>query len=360
MSPVHYDSLDLLKAIAIFFVVLYHFNSIPTDLLKHLTASQLVNYWFKALLSCCVPVFFFVNGALLLNKPLDVKKHYLKTLKIIPLCFLWGAITLFVMQFAKHQLLTVSQFFTYLWAWKSGWINHLWFLQALFVVYALAPLIALAFQQHRTLFYIFFGVLMIFTFGNTLLIMLVNSFAYCFNMPPLARTFNFFNSFHPFRGIYGYTIGYFMLGGIAFSLRNQYQQGKHRIGAVIVIALASLLLASYGLINTLSTKKLFDVVFLGYDTLCAAAITLSLFVLSLNYTHSGHCGLILQRIAQNSLGIYLVHRMFGFWLQPYFLQLRISTHIWSNVLFALLLLFLSLGVCLVLRRVPGVKLLFSL
>ena len=57
-----FENIDLLKALAIYFVVIYHFNIIPINVIEPDSCWNYFNYYLKSILSTCVPIFFFVNG----------------------------------------------------------------------------------------------------------------------------------------------------------------------------------------------------------------------------------------------------------------------------------------------------------
>ena len=57
-----FDFVDLLKATAIFFVLIYHFSLMNVDFIHNGEWTSYINYYLKSLLSTCVPLFFFVNG----------------------------------------------------------------------------------------------------------------------------------------------------------------------------------------------------------------------------------------------------------------------------------------------------------
>ena len=85
-SEERFAGLDLLKAIAILLVVFVHDNDIIIDFLARPDLATCVNYGFYSLVSLCVPILFLVNGALVMNKPFDAKRFFLKTVKIAALC----------------------------------------------------------------------------------------------------------------------------------------------------------------------------------------------------------------------------------------------------------------------------------
>ena len=70
------EYIDLLEASAILFVVLYHTRDYTYNFLEGEKGLLLyVPYFFRAVLSTCVPLFFFANGFLLLNKKFDLKNR---------------------------------------------------------------------------------------------------------------------------------------------------------------------------------------------------------------------------------------------------------------------------------------------
>ncbi|MCL1849818.1 MAG: acyltransferase family protein, partial [Bacteroidetes bacterium] len=94
-SKNRFDYLDILKALAILFVIIYHFNSFHENFLENNSISVYFNFYIKTIFSTCVPIFFFINGALLLNrKELDIKKHLFNCVKIFGLVVIWSMITI--------------------------------------------------------------------------------------------------------------------------------------------------------------------------------------------------------------------------------------------------------------------------
>ena len=71
-AKVHY----LIKAI--YFVCFYHYNNLNIDFLSNPSISTYFNYFIRGIASTGVPLFFMVNGELMLNKDYDLKKHIKK------------------------------------------------------------------------------------------------------------------------------------------------------------------------------------------------------------------------------------------------------------------------------------------
>ncbi len=117
---------DLLESIAIFLVLSYHGTNYSCDFLQDSdNILYYVRYFLRTILSCCVPLFFFVNGYLLLNRKFDLKKHILKIVRLVILTVIWGIIDLFILMFVRNEFLSVKEFLMGVWSCKQGWINHL-------------------------------------------------------------------------------------------------------------------------------------------------------------------------------------------------------------------------------------------
>ena len=210
------DNIDLLKALAIYLVVIYHFNRIPVNIIDTDSYWNYFNFYLKSIFSTCVPIFFFVNGLLLLNKEkIDIRKHIKKIINIVILTVLWGFITLVALIYIRGEMLSIPQIIKGSWSLRQGWNNHLWFLCTLIVIYVFYPLIHAVYHTNKKSFYFFFVCVMLFTFGNVLLGNVATTISYFSNKFMNSNLqWNYFANFNPFRGIYGYSIGYFMLGGI--------------------------------------------------------------------------------------------------------------------------------------------------
>ena len=73
--------IDYLKALGICLVVCYHSRYIPFD-----------NTVFAGLFSCCVPIFFMVNGYMMLRKERTISDLWKSNLKLIGLTIIWSFI----------------------------------------------------------------------------------------------------------------------------------------------------------------------------------------------------------------------------------------------------------------------------
>jgi surface polysaccharide O-acyltransferase-like enzyme len=355
-----FDNIDLLKFIAIFFVILYHFNSLHVNFLIDRSLSTYFNYFITTILGTCVPIFFFVNGALLLNKSeLDLRKHVYKILKLVGLSLIWSIIILLLLMVIRNEKLSVHDLLLGSWMLKMGWNNYLWFLKALVVVYIFYPLIFNAWKMNPRFVHFFLLCVMVLTFGNTLIANCVLVFSFIFNLFLNKNPYvDYFSGFDAFAGIYGYTIGYFILGGLFFYNREYFKKKKFVYLSSLLIPLSMLLLFSYGLMASFRQKNIFDLTWNGYDMLFTLINVIALFILTMPYRHIRWWGKFVKVVGENSLGIYLIHFLVGSFAFPYFSKFSVSSMLVSDVIFSLIILCSSLGLVLLFKKIPVVKHLF--
>ena len=72
-------------------VVSYHATTVDYGIIDG-RGYEIFNYIIRAFLSAGVPLFFFANGFLLMNRPFELKKHVIKLMRIIILTVVWAAI----------------------------------------------------------------------------------------------------------------------------------------------------------------------------------------------------------------------------------------------------------------------------
>lgn len=354
--------LDFIKVLAIYFVCFYHYNNFQTNFLSNPSASTYLTYFIKSIASSGVPLFFMVNGALMLTRKYDLKKHVKKIINIIALTVMWGIITLIILAPIQGNTYTKSEFINALWCWQGGTINHLWFLQALVCVYLLYPLIKEIYdKEDKSVLKYFLVTVFIFTFGNVILNMMVNTLNAFFKTSYIGHDrINLFNNFNVFRGFYGYTIVYFILGGLILEkLKENIDISFKKMVLLFIIGMFSLFL--YGIIMSKLTSQIYDTIWNGYDTVMTLLICISIFCISfLIKDKIDRFSSVVVLIGENTLGIYFIHRIIGAIIKPYYLSLSFSTNIIINLLFGLVVMMLSLMVTLILKKVPIINRLFRI
>ncbi|BCG61129.1 acyltransferase [Paenibacillus sp. URB8-2] len=356
--------LDLIKTVAIYLVCFYHFNNLPTDILSNPSFFNYLNYGIEGLASAGVPLFFMVNGALMLNRSYNLRKHVRKIIAICILTVVWGILTLAILIPIKGDSYTAIQFAKALVEWKQFRIFHLWFLQTLVCLYILFPLIKEVYdKKDKGPLYFFFGMAFLLTFGNVLLSNIVNAAEWVMKVNYLEKNYNFFNKFNVFNGFYAFSIVYFILGGwLQFKLqKNRFRRPGIPVLTGMILS-ASIALLVYGLIMSLSNGEVFDTVFDGYDTMMTLIVTAGLFILSSRYNQGKYPRLSqgIKVIGSNTLGIYFIHVIVGWSTLPYYKLLPFSMNLLANLMYGVAVLFLSLLIVVLLKKVPVVKLLFRL
>jgi surface polysaccharide O-acyltransferase-like enzyme len=131
---------DAIKVLAIYLVCIYHYNHLDCNILdSQNNIGAYLNYYFYGIPSMAVPLFFMVNGALLLNKPCKLENHLRKVLYLYILVFVWSAISLVVFIPIEGTSYSLKEFLKAWFYLKQGTSNHLWFLQTLISVYLIFP-----------------------------------------------------------------------------------------------------------------------------------------------------------------------------------------------------------------------------
>lgn len=355
-----YEFIDLLKASAIFFVVIYHFNNLKINFLGTQSTVSYFHYFFKSILSTCVPIFFFVNGALLLNKDFNLKKHISKIVHLTILTIVWGILTLFVLMFVKNEYMSLPEFAKGLWNLKQGWINHLWYLPALVVVYIFFPLIKSTYDHNSNNLYFFLIIAFFMTFGNVFLSNCVNIIKFIMHKDNLIINYNYFNRFNAFRGIYGYSFVYFILGGLMLKHKKYFYKNKWTTIAILSIPISMIFHTVYGILISKGNGKMYDIVWNGYDTISTLCIVMAFFILSLHYKGENRFSRLIAIVGKNSIGIYFLHKIWGMIFIKYFRQLPLSHNIVTNTFLGIFILLISLFSVLILKKVPVVKKLFAI
>lgn len=359
-----YDFIDLLKAIAIFFVVTYHYNHLNFDIVNNQEISTYLNYFLKSILSTCVPIFFFVNGALLLNKTIDLNRHIKKIITIVLLVIIWAILTKLILILIRSETTSIQLFIKSLWSWRVGWTNHLWFLQALVVIYVFYPLIKTAYDNEQKNIYFFFSVAFLATFGSSFLQSIETILKFSIIKDPygLVENLNIFDSrFNPLRGIYGYSIVYFIAGGLLFKHQKLFRDKKWKILAVITLTTSMLALTMYGVIVSKNTHKLYDITWSGYNTIPTFLMVISIFIISLDYkSNETILSKLIIAIGKNSLGIYFTHVIWGSLLIRGIYYLPHPKSIPSSLLLSISITLISYFSVLILKETPVLRKLFQI
>lgn len=121
--------LDYIKTIALLLVLLYH-----------CTFSQ--NFLLSPILSTCVPLFFCVNGFLMLRKEHTLNEMLLKNIKVLFLAVIWSTISIIIVNISIHNEIPMIK---EIWRkTQSPYIPdnaHIWYMYSLAALNILNPII---------------------------------------------------------------------------------------------------------------------------------------------------------------------------------------------------------------------------
>jgi surface polysaccharide O-acyltransferase-like enzyme len=296
-----------------------------------------------------------VNGALLLNKSFNLKKHIYKTISIAILTVLWGIITLLVLMPIKGEYMSIIEFAKSLWDWRMDWINYLWFMQALVIIYIFFPLIKVVYDKDIKCLYFFLITAFIMSFGNVFLSNCANIIEYIIGKNYLEGNLNFFNKFNAFDYIYGYAIVYFILGGLFLKYKDKFYEKKWEKIAVGVTAVSILVLALYGILMTKSNGTMYDIIWDGFAMIPTLCLVITMYIFSLRYKGKNKLSNFITLVSKNSFGIYLTHWTWSFLFIKYMKRIPNSDNILAALIYAVVILLVSLLTVLLLKKIPLVK-----
>lgn len=346
-----WDCIDLMKFLGIFFVLIYHSNTYSCSWLNDGSSLSLFRYFLRTLLSTCVPLFFFASGYLLLNRQFSLKKHVIRLGRTVVLTGLWGVITIALLMPIDGNYLSAKDFVRYLWGWQQGWVNHLWFMGALSCLYVFFPLLKSSFDNNRGGFVFFTACCALFTFGNTLFNHIDTMMANWLGLYNGIIVKNWFNIFNPLRGIYGYSLVYFCVGGLAHGLKGKIEGvavKKRNAVAIVAIVLCCCGLFTTGVILSNISGSMWDVVWNGYDTVFTLISVFMIFVLCLNFKGM----YFIRLVSENTLGIYFLHIMFIHLTKKYVVQLSMVTTFMGCAVYAFSIMLCCLLITQLMRRLP--------
>lgn len=375
------DYFDILKTFAIFFVCYLHFDLLNDGLLNNFSIM---------ICTAGVPVFFMVNGALLLNAKFDLKKHMKKLGWVAFAYFVWRIITLIGLVLIQKQSFSSFGKADLLQYALGGSIEgvltgHFWFMDTLLALYIIFPLLKVCFdhKNSKTILTILCSFLFILRFGVIFLDIIMQAIGtytglHVFSFSSLG-VFNIFGSNGTF-------LLYFLLGAM---LHKYLFIEKHKIPHLKLIAGAAVIIGwilffcakayetgatgsqhgviseGYTRISSFIMSVGFFCLFIGVQFKCTSFTEKQTGVDTLPSTDSDKksvwgklCNIvqiIVSSISKNTLCIYYLHWLMGFamgYITQYFDPFK---SIWLNFLKALAMVVLGTLIGTVLKKIPGIK-----
>ena len=346
------DNLDLMKTIAILLVISLHAALWKYEITNNFFSTpDIIQYSFRVL-SQGVPIFLAVNGFLLFRKKkLDIKKHYLKTLKLLLLFVFWTALLYIIKEITNNNLNSISFTSVVNTIFEANSSNAVtWFLQSLIAVYLIYPMLKLLYDKEFLLFKILFVIVTIFTVCISILNLFkvsLDSLSLSSIAKEIGMTESFVIKFSPLAN--GWFLLFFMLGGMIYY--NYEYFSRKRIFFILAGIISTSATIAFAIIMTLRTGIIYNPDFM-YSTLFMPVCILGLWAITLKYKSKQLLiNKLIRSFGKNTFGIYLTH-----WIFIYLLRYFYTPELfWHRLLFYISVVVLSYLFSLLLKIIPGVK-----
>ena len=354
--------IDLAEAICILIVVVYHLSMATYKVYYHRDLLTAFNYYVRCFYAAGCPIFFMSNGYLLFHHSFDLKKHLKKTRWMILLTLFWFAVTFVAVSLIKGNPLTFAAFRE---EWQSFIdVNiHLWYMGALVVIYLLFPLMKLAYDTDKRVFFCFWLYVFLANFGTRLLNQGCTLYGYLFHGYRSSETdivwLSIFNLFNNHNGI---ALSYFGIGAFLPEITAWIHKRLPKTGVRNAVLTVSMLVCAF--IHGLWFLFMHHVrgwymcpVWFGFNTLPNLVISISLLLLCMNYQGKNRktYGPI-RKISNGTLGIYLLHEFF---VQPLRILMPRYTpwlcNLTGNILVSCVIIALCMGIAALFHKTPGLK-----
>ena len=325
-----------------------HFSTrIPDNLLGILSSSG-------------VPLFFMVNGALLMRKPLtDSTRHYKKTLRLFTQGIIWKIITIAVMSIAWHKSAFtngVKPFLNYLLGVNTleGFeAGHFWYIYALVGIYTIFPVLSFCCwtgEEGRKALRIFFCIELFFSMGIPTWNLCVDILTH-FTGVHVPFDLNSIGIYH-IMSTYSGCLIWFLLGYYVMNKPSTLKVSA----AQILIGWGLLFLTNrYQLSVGIDANGRVDN---AYYIIPTIILTCGMFSLAVRLRSRLPGNRIVEAISTISWGIYKLHMLTGIVFLKIQARYHFPTGILLNTAKALWMLFTSLGLTLFMKKIPVLKKLF--
>ena len=361
---------DIAKCIAMFLVVLIHFSYYT-----RYYSSGIIGNAVTITYVISVPSFFAVNGALLLPRTFDVRRHYKKTCEIIAIVSVWKLLAAAFCVFVdgSHPV-GVKDLIIFLLGGGFGeyLVGYFWFMNALIAVYLVYPLIKLAFDaEDRSVLNCLWVVVFAFSFGKDTVRVILQMLGTA-SHHDFASVLDGLDQFYIF-GNYGYVLIYFITGGLIGEFVNHTRENcfdkfkispKVELLAVLLCYVVTFAIQRYQHAARGINLEVEDDYWL-IPTFIATILVLKLLA---NVRIGGFAASVAKVVGMNTFGIYMLHMAGLFFMDklqllPIFSCLSNLNSVFlelANIAMVLLVFLVCLVASVLLRRIPVVSHLFSL
>lgn len=338
-------TLDLIRLISIFLVVVIHISNYYNRYLDDMNSSSyFIATLYNSFARISVPLFFMISGSLVLNEDLKERKLIRKISHFIFVLIVWTVIYLIFDLAFMQKTFTVSEIMNLIFEPLKP---HLWFMYAIIALYIVTPFTQLLVQNmDEHLENVFILLWSSFTGGVQLLRIVFEHFNLnadiTYSIPFVQGT---------------YYLGYYMVGYILY---NRIKSGK-KISSTpyMILYMLSMMFIFLGTYLMSNYEEVYFGDLLTYRNLFVILASTSFFLVVLKNVRITIPKLqsILTKISPNLFGVYLFH------IIPFDLLIRTvnikNVHALVGVPFFSLIIFVSsLVVVHIVRRIPFLRNIF--
>lgn len=259
--------LDFLKALAAYLTVFYHLAYYRLDygFESGVFYIPTLNRIVMCFASCCVPIFFMVNGTLMFGRKRSWKDIYLKAAKILVLILIWSF---------------------------SGFPS--WFFKTMIVLYILFPCFQYFYRENRKIYLAICGTFFIFPFLCNLITLFLKGLnvkqVWFIEVADL-RTTGLFTM---------YSILYFLLGPLLLERKLSLKTG------IVSGIVGWLLVVIECVVYTNINGVIYDGVNAAFPTMGALFLSIGCFTVA-QYVDFSQCKKVVTILGNSALSIYIFH-----------------------------------------------------
>ena len=295
--------IDILRIVGILFVVMYHYGSLSG------LGGKWMSAYIGAFLSCCVPIFFFVSGVLHARRSQTWSSGFSKAVKLLVLTVLWSMALWIVISLQRGSQIAFNLWVAGILTFQQGYTNIFWFLPAMAIVYMLAPIFSVVRDGHRDTFRAMVIGACLAVFALDFLQRGGYIAGLYFETDIFNKAIYFLNQFNPLRGIYGYSIAYFLVGMYIGGLDYRPKTARFGVISLLLCIVSPIGLAMYKVMFDKLTNGNYDPVFGGYS--CISTLTVSLYylvgILTDRLPDCGRVSGAIKFLGANAFAVYLLH-----------------------------------------------------
>lgn len=333
---------DILKAIAILFVILIHAVSEHWDTLNVNSGSFVSLSLLDSISRFCVPVYFMISGAIFLNEEKnitikDILKKYIP--RILLIFIFWNMAYSLIYNYINDRVIDfafVSK--TFLHTLLGEGVFHLYFLPIIIGFYLCVPLLRKITTKDNRNILLYLIILLTIVFGSERLLLY------------------FFDASVSYTLLFGGYLIYFILGYYL----NTFDINKKNTNIIYILGIGGLLITFLGTIITSRVNGITDV-FFKYDTFNVILYSSCIFLFAKNNFKKINDKL-LSVLSKTNFGIYLIHGLVlgGLEYIGVFNKLDSTSITLSVILNTILIYIISIISVFILIKIPFIRRLVSL